>query len=143
MLCTSPFSKAPLNGSNGSNVPGRQIHPENHGVAVVLEPDLPVDRGSLRVDHVDLRRIVVPLRWQRPGPEFLRLGVELRDPALIHRGNPDAPVLIELQPEVAGRKAWLQRRDGIFGDLRRRRIEPSDVVFAEIGGTTPFPANPR
>ena len=82
--------------------------------------------------HIDLGCIVVPLGRKGPSLEFFRLPIESRDPALIHRGQPDVPLLVELQPEVARRKAWLQDRDGKFSDLCRPGIESSDILLAKI-----------
>src|SRR5437773_10974237 len=88
---------------------GPEIHPENHGIAVVLQPYLPVYRSAFGMDHVYLGCVVVPLGRKNPGLEFLSLPVESGDPSLIHGGKAQVALLIELQPKEIGRASCRER----------------------------------
>jgi hypothetical protein len=64
----------------GLEFAGGDIEPVHAGKAVVLGPDLAVDIGALRADHVDLGGVDVLVAFQRPE-------LERGKPLSIARGN--------------------------------------------------------
>src|SRR5260370_14865946 len=78
----------------GFDLAGRDVEPMNPGNAVVLRPDLAIDVGALRTDHVDLRGVDILVALQRPEPEGLGAAVEPSARGLIHIAEPQLAAAI-------------------------------------------------
>src|SRR5258705_462044 len=101
-------------------------------LVVAADPDLPIHVVVDRHDHRDSRLVSVLEGRRTPGLEGLRLPIELRKAALIHRAHPDVALFIEHQIERAKRRTRFGDGQRIFGDLACSWIKHPEDVRTEI-----------
>src|SRR6185437_11112585 len=115
----------------GLEFAGPDVEPVDAGKAIVLRPDLAVDAGALRNDHVDLRRVDIFLALERPELERFSLWIELCNRGLIHVAEPQITLGIAAQAEQTGRETGLMFGYGKFREFAGARIEPAEILFAK------------
>src|SRR5215831_1194232 len=84
-----------------------------------------------RADLVNLNMIAIQFGRKAPCLEFLRLSIEFGDTALELHSEPQILLFIKAQCEAAGRRARLEQRQFVLGDLSCFWIELSQDLFAE------------
>ena len=116
----------------GLEFPAGDVEPVDAGKTVVLRPDLAVDAGALRTDHIDLCRVDIFLALQRPELE----GFGLCDRTL--RSWPDTCCRTTDCPRHrcasragrSGNRAYV-RESANSVSLPVLRIEPAEILLAK------------